>query len=255
MKFKIKFENIFVVLSILFLFSCCCFYGYRLVKYYKVFNPKNEAGEKTEVFSATIRKDNPVVSENDGLYILNGDFVFKGNEVNNYVSYNDKKWRIIRINRNGSVKLVSEDSLTEMAFDSSDNSYEKSDVYNYIKENNSIKENVLEKTIVCLDNIDDINKITCDNTINEYVSLLSVGDYANSINASSGKSFISNAKNIWLSSKTSDGSVWNVANGILKVADANNKYSVKVTILLKDTAHSISGTGTEKDPYVVKDGE
>lgn len=255
MKFKIKFENIFVVLSILFLFGCCCFYGYRLVKYYKIFNPKNEEGKKTEVLSATIRKDNPVVSEGDGLYILNGDFVFKGNTVNNYVSYNDKVWRIIRVNRNGSVKLASEDALTEMAFDSNNNSYDKSEIYSYVKENINVKETALEKMLTCLDDIDDVTKITCTKTTDEYISVLSVSDYANSINSTSGKSFINNTKNIWLSSKTSDDSVWNVANGILKVADASNKYSVKATILLKGTAYSASGDGTEKDPYVVKGGE
>lgn len=69
MKFKIKFQNVFIVLSILFIFGCICFYGYRLVKYYKIFNPKTDSGEKTEIISVTIRKDNPVITEGDGLYI------------------------------------------------------------------------------------------------------------------------------------------------------------------------------------------
>lgn len=255
MKLKIKFENIFVVLSILFLGICCFYYGFRLVKYYKVFNPKTETGEKTEVFSASVRKNNPVITENDGLYILNGDFVFRGENVNNYVSYNDRIWRIMRVNRSGSVKLILDESLTDMAFDSNDKSYELSEVYNYIKENTNIKESGLEKMTVCLDKIDDNNKLTCETKVDEYVALVSLSDYANSLNTVTGKSFINNTKNIWLSSQTTDGLVWNIVNGTLKVTDATKEYSVKPTIVLKGTAYTKQGVGSKEDPYVVKDGE
>ncbi|MBE6144249.1 MAG: hypothetical protein E7169_01600 [Firmicutes bacterium] len=257
MKVKIKFENIFVVLSILFIFGCCCFYGTRLVKYYRVFNPKNEAGEKTEVFSSTVRQNNPVVSEGDGLYIHNGDFVFKGEEVNNYVSYIGKTWRIMQVNRTGSVKLVLDESLTEMVYDEEENTYDKSKIYTYIKNKENLKLDTtsLEKMTICLDLIDDSNKITCEKTIEEYVSILSISDYGNSVNTANNKSFLNNSDYIWLYNQNNDGLGWNVTKGFLTQSELDSEYAVKPVIVLKGTAHSEKGDGSKDNPYIVKDGE
>jgi len=258
MKFKIKFENIFVVLSVLFMFGCCCFYGYRLVKYYKVFNPKNEAGEKVEIFSATVRKNNPVITEGDGLYIYNGDFLFKGDAVNNYVLYADKTWRIIQVNRSGSVKLVLDESLAEINFDAlEDVNYDKSYLYNYIKDENNLKvnKNQLEQMKVCLDVIDDASEITCENSINEYVSILSISDYINSFNMDTNKSYINNSHNTWLQHKNSEDLVWSIINDKLTQADVDNEFAVRPVIVLQSTVVSETGDGTKNNPYVVKDGE
>lgn len=256
MKLKIKFENIFVVLSILFIFGCFVFYGFRLVKYYRIFNPKTEAGEKTEVLSATVRKNNPVIMNGDGLYIYNGDFIFKGADVDNYVSYNSKIWRIVKVNKSGEVKLVLDESLDEIAYDSSNNSYDKSEIYNYIKEPKKLNINTdgLEKMTICLDDIDDINQITCEKMISEYMSLLSVSDYANSVN-SSNESYIESSTPIWLYNKTSEGLVWTINKGMLVPTDYEYEFSLKPVILLKGSAYSSSGDGTKNNPYVVKDGE
>ena len=150
---QIKFENIFVVLSILFIFGWCIYYGARLVKYYRIYNPKTETGEKTVLFSATIRQDNPVITEGDGLYIYNGDFIFKGESVNNYVLYQGKTWRIMQVYRSGLVKLVLDEALTETYYDEEDNDYDKSYIHNYIKDENNLKLDVnkLEMMEICLD--------------------------------------------------------------------------------------------------------
>lgn len=257
MKIKIKFENIFVVLSILFIFGCCVYYGTRLVKYYKIYNPKTETGEKTVLFSATIRQDNPVITEGDGLYIYNGDFLFKGENVNNYVVYQDKTWRIMQVYRSGSVKLVLDDSLGEMVYDNDDNNYEKSYIHSYIKDKNNLKldSDKLEMMEICLDAIDDLNEMSCENKFNDYVSVLSITDYGNSLNAETNKSYINNTKNIWLNNKNSEGLAWNITNGMLTQDDLSFEYSVKPVITLKNNAHSEKGNGTKENPYIVKDGE
>ena len=46
-----------------------------------------------------------VVSEN-GLHLINGEYVFKGDNVNNYVSFGGQTWRIIKIDKNGNLKLI-----------------------------------------------------------------------------------------------------------------------------------------------------
>jgi len=257
MKIKIKFENIFVVLSILFIFGCCIYYGSRLVKYYRIYNPKTETGEKTVLFSATVRQNNPVITEGDGLYIYNGDFFFKGENVNNYVLYQGKTWRIMQVYRSGLVKLVLDEPLAQIVYDEENKNYDKSYIHTYIKDENNLKLNFdkLETMEICLDVVDDSNNITCNNKFNDYVSILSITDYGNSLNTVTNKSYINNTENIWLNNKNSDGFAWNITKGMLTQDNPDFEYSVKPVITLKNSAHSETGNGTKENPYIVKDGE
>ena len=257
MKIKVKIENIFVILSVLFIFGCCIYYGSRLVKYYRIYNPKTETGEKTVLFSATIRQDNPVIAEGDGLYIQNGDFFFKGEGVNNYALYQGKTWRIMQVYRSGLVKLILDEPLTEIVYDKENNDYDKSYIHNYIKYENNLKldSDKLEMMSICLDVVDEVNNITCDKKFDDYISILSIEDYGNSLNTETNKSYINNTENIWLNNKNSEGFAWNITKGMLTQSDLDFEYSVKPVIVLKNSAHSETGNGTKENPYIVKDGE
>lgn len=254
-KIKFKFENIFVLISILFLISCVVYFGNRLIKYYKIFNPTTDTGEKVEVLAATILKANPVVNKDDGLYIVNGDFVFKGESLNNYVLYSDKLWRVLRVNRDNTVKLILEEPLTDMVWDSATNEYGKSSIYEYITNEDNIKlnnkENIVLPIDVCLDKVDEASKITCTETLkDQFISLPSIGDYINSIQK---KSFISNVDNIWLYSLSTEGLAWNIDEGVATVSKVSKEYSVKVVITLKSTNFSNAGDGTVENPYVIEE--
>lgn len=68
-------------------------------------------------------------SNGTGLYHTNGEFdrttyFFRGNVTNNYVSFADKTWRIVRINEDGSVKLVLADYSGTSLYNSSHESKE-----------------------------------------------------------------------------------------------------------------------------------
>lgn len=256
MKVKIKFENIFVVVSLLFIFACFCFYGYRLVKYYRVFNPKTESGEKTEIFSATVRQDNAVVTEGDGLYIHNGDFFFKGEDVNNYVKYADKLWRIMQISRSGEVKMILEEPLTSTKYDTNESDYKDSEIHAYISNNDlKIKSSDLVKNTICLDKIDDANETTCKDTMEADFTLPSIDDYLNSVNASTSKSYINSDNTVWLYNQTNEQLSWTIEQGLVKAQDSDYEYDVKLVITLNSTAYSDTGEGTLDKPYVVKVGE
>ena len=67
-----------------------------------------------------------------GLYYTNTNtesgkttYYFRGNVTNNYVSFAGTTWRIVRINEDGSIRLVTQDSVGTSAFNSSknDNAY------------------------------------------------------------------------------------------------------------------------------------
>lgn len=67
-----------------------------------------------------------IASENEGLYTsLDEDgatYYFRGNVTNNYVSFANRLWRIVRVNGDETVRLILQDSLEAKEFNTSKNS-------------------------------------------------------------------------------------------------------------------------------------
>jgi len=64
-----------------------------------------------------ILKDNEIVESRDGLYESREQYVFRGEHVNNYIKFNDGLWRIIRINSDGSIRIIVEEGLEASVWD------------------------------------------------------------------------------------------------------------------------------------------
>lgn len=67
-----------------------------------------------------------IASENEGLFATNDEdgvsYYFRGAAINNYVSFAGRLWRIVRINGDETVRLVMQDSLEPVEFNTSKNS-------------------------------------------------------------------------------------------------------------------------------------
>ncbi len=68
-----------------------------------------DAYQTIELYKKVIDKKN-IVTEGYGLYELNGGYVYRGKEVNNYVKFKDLDilWRIVKINTSGEITLLQE---------------------------------------------------------------------------------------------------------------------------------------------------
>ncbi|MBQ3306780.1 MAG: hypothetical protein IJG68_01145 [Bacilli bacterium] len=53
-------------------------------------------------------EDNPITTGGDGLYSFDNNYVFRGENVNNYVQLDNSLWRIVKINNDGNIVLISE---------------------------------------------------------------------------------------------------------------------------------------------------
>ena len=59
----------------------------------------------------------------NGVYNLNSEYVYRGKDVNNYLEFDNKLWRIIKIDKDGDIKLVlSEPTEDSYSFDTAYNS-------------------------------------------------------------------------------------------------------------------------------------
>ena len=194
-------ENIFNIISIIFIIGCCGFYGYRLIKYYKVFNPK-----KTELngglLSISVPKNNAIVTSGDGLYHIGGSYIYKGNVDNNYITFSGLTFRILKINYGSTVELILDEPITSLSWNKELTSYDKSELNKYLNEEfiKYLNTDLLTKTTVCLDVINEVNNKECKNILDDvYVKVLDINTYLNTIST---ESYINETDdNIWISER------------------------------------------------------
>ena len=73
-----------------------------------VFSPYLDCGDsyKTIELYKKVQEDNEVTTSGYGLYAQSGDYVFRGETVNNYVKLGNTMWRIVKINKDNSITLI-----------------------------------------------------------------------------------------------------------------------------------------------------
>lgn len=248
-------ELLFCSFSFLFIVGCCCVYGSRFLKYYKIYNPKSSNGQSLLLLPKAIGKKSPVVYEGSGLYMNGGDYVYKGKEANNYLRYSNFTWRIIKTNTDGTVDLVLDDYINTLPWSTEKSSFVNSDINKYINDyfGKYLNKDLLVKTQICTDEVNELKKFTCAKKNEDYyVRLLSVNEF---LNSKADGTYISNEKDaLWLSTKSSD-KVWQVNGLSLSLADSNRSLGVKPVIKLKSTVALIRGEGTKENPFIVDEPE
>ena len=244
-------QSLFCLVSAIFLLGCIAFYGYRFIKYYRIYNPKVNSQDGSVLLAKDIvGKSEFATDDEDGLISSSGNYIYKGAVDNNYLRYNDMLWRIVRINSDNSIDIILNDYISLLPWNSSVVEFTKSDIYEYLNNEflNKLDKDMLNKTSFCTDKIVDLSNITCDNTdINSYVKLLDVANFLNSVN--NGKSYLVNDGEIlWLSDYGND-KIWHT-NGInVSQSDANIFYEVRPMVRLKNTTVYKDGDGTIDKPF------
>lgn len=246
-------EKIFCLASFLFILGCCIHYGTRLVKYYKIYNPVSESGEKIELLSSSIAKGSSIVYEGSGLYMVGGSYTYKGTDVNNYIKFSNQIWRIIRSNKDGSLDVVLDQPINTLKWDNELKNYTESDVHKYL--NNEflkyLNKDLIVPTTACNDIVDDVKSFSCkEYTTDSYVRLLTMSDY---LNSDAEGTYISDEDDkLWLGTRGTT-FVWNVNGTNLSNSESTRTYDIKPVVTLKNTAAVLKGDGTKENPYQVEE--
>ena len=78
---------------------------------------KGASGNNIQFQSSTTRvvaNDDNIVTSGYGLYAINGAYVFKGDNVNNYVQLGDYLWQIVRINNDNTITIVFAEGIRDL---------------------------------------------------------------------------------------------------------------------------------------------
>lgn len=200
---------------------------------------------------------NLVVSSGDGLYEDSDSYVFKGTNPNNYLSFNNKLWRIISIDKETKfVKIMSTTSVGEGYQENGvipylNASYEtdyNSERRKLISTNSKWNTGVIDSTSTKVNIIKSLEKQQ-----NSYytVGLLSMSDYLNSFIGDN--SYLKNGT-YFLSNKTSSDNLWILNNNsLVAVQPSNSPVSCKIypVIYLNLNARISEGNGSQLTPYKI----
>lgn len=254
LNFKLNREQLFFLISIIFIAGCFIFYGSRLIYYYGIENPRIK---KNETLYNVVKLKKNIVTIGDGLYKVNKGYFYKGQVTNNYVKYSGRIWRVVSIDEEN-VKLITDSPQTSLVWGIK-TTYDKSLVKSWLNNSdNKIKsfydslsnKDILTLTKTCTDTISD-KKITCDTTIEENIGLLSAYEYKE---AGGENSYLNIGEYWWTSSINSSNVAWYVySKGALNNTVSSGKtyyaYGVRPTITIKGDTKVLNGDGTKDNPF------
>lgn len=243
-------EKIFLTLSILFIIGCFIFYGYRTYHYYHLTHDV----VKNITLKDKLTSLNNIAYQNDGLYEKNGYFYYEGVNVDNYVYYSGRLFRIIDINKG--IRMIEDDTSTNLIWSMSSD-FENSNIYKWLNSYlNTLKDYdlYLKENKWCNEQID-LENYECKKTLDSYVGLLSTSDY---LQAGGKNSYLNNETYFWTINQDKDGNPLYInnegnINNIYKKDDNYFSYGIRAVITLKEDISIISGEGSKDNPFIIEE--
>ena len=224
-----------------------------------------------------------IVTTGDGLYQVDDKYIYKGEKVNNYIEIEDKSYRIISFEKDGSIKVISSKPLSTKMWNSKNltgscetvslgcNEYDGSDLYNYLNGElfSSLPLDFIGRktwniggTADSKDLKDLINQEK-QNNIETTVGLINISDYINSTLGKcdildgkiicNKKSYLVSDNTVWLLNpyKNNTYQAWYLySDGNMYIDATKSENSIRPVFYLTNI-HIISGSGSSIDPFKV----
>lgn len=256
-----KKEFIFNFLSLIIVIFIGIYFGGRSFYYYSKQNMILKKEAKT--LNGLIINNNKPVIKGDGLYRDSTGYYFKGNVTNNYVSYGNRLFRVIGIDADNKVKVVSEDLVASFMW-GEDSSYIKSNLKYWLSNNGEKYSGVYydtlpnpRKFITKTSYREDIlnkNKVnTTKQTYSDFITTLSIEDY---IKANGKSSYLNNGKIYYLLGlNNSKENLYVDEDGSVQNCSSMDGYGVRAVITFKANVNITAGDGSKESPFLVAQGK
>ena len=196
------------------------------------------------------------IMDNDGI-----SYYYLDNPNNNYVSFGGYIWRVVRINGNGTIRLITNNDIDKISFDEKDKSNKSyknniEDIINKWYEDNLIEYgDLLSNEVFCINNNEDFltptslecetdNIYNLNNSLKYPIATISMEEVAlTGIN-----SYLSS--NMLTMTLYKDKNLFVIKDGKLNTTDNEILYGIRPIINIKSNL-IVGGSGTISDPYIV----
>ena len=238
-------------------------------------------------YLSDIIKDVKTDEYGNGVYEIGDELVYRGEDVNNYVQFNNQLWRIVKMDAEGDFKLVLTEKTDDKYFwDNAYNSNENKSVgittdylrtnirkalNDYYEENftTDSKAKIVSKNL-CIGKYVEDDEFSVDKECsiikeNEKIGLLNASDYKNASldsnctnlmdNECSNYNYMADFVNIntWLLNSSSENTYKVLRlSGTLSWSNASTRISINPSIYITKRSIISEGKGTLNNPYIIK---
>lgn len=259
-KVVLKKQVIFNLISIILILSVGFYYLGRLI-YYKL------DSEKEIVYSSLLAQHlietdySDIYNEEKELDYVNGIYRFVGDVNYNYVKYKGFLWRVVKINEDNSVTMITEDNITSLSYSGSLQNYILAWLNTKDEKNTGIfetslevEENELLNTKMCVDKFNELELAGCFESNKDFkIGILSVYDY---LEANANESYLNNGSRFWTSNSFDEQNAWFIAeDGRLSYENYTSKYGIRPVITINGDMKIYDGNGTVDNPYLLEEKE
>ena len=231
-----------------------------------------------------------IVENGSGLYLINGELVFRGERVDNYLLLDETLWRIVRVLETGDIVITKDELLRgSEVFDNrynptrgqltGNNNYKLSRMGELLSdilttERLELSEDTMSNLIpfsMCIGRVSGNyerkdNYLECqDQFENQLVGLLTLSDYliasidenCHTLQDRSCQNFnyLNNDVNAWwlaTGNLDNDHQMFRVQRGVVEITSASNSARVRPVLHLSSNALFSGGDGTLENPFTIR---
>ena len=218
-----------------------------------------------------VLKNNTVINDTDytkttqdGLYYLKRNneentFYFRGTNVNNNITFANKEWKIVRINKDGSIKLVLNDSIGTSTYNNIDttlNTWYNSNIKGSDYEKYVVQDNYCNDTTLSYKRVTSNKpKLKCNNTTKKNIGILSVDEVMLSnatYNSTTKTSYLDSSINTYTLTPAQTNNDVFAFGGTkqISIVNKNDTLGIRPSITITKDAN-LSGEGSTSNKYKV----
>ncbi len=162
------------------------------------------------------------LNSKDGIYYENDEYIYKGTEAKNYISFNQEIYRIIKVDKMGYMYIIKENC---------DKTIKKNNIKSNLSTTYNDKYDVYMKKIMA----SKLDVITKDLYINSFIN---------------DDTYIKGNKNIWIKTEN-DYEIIDSVNSDIYIPASNEGACIKYVIKLKNNVVIENGDGSQLNPYTI----
>ena len=256
-------EFSFNFISLVLVICVGLYFGGRSFYYYSLQNQKTR--ETAQTLNGVILANNKLVKDDTlGLHQDEEGFFFKGNVTNNYVWFANRMFRVMRVNKDDTIKLVADDLVASFMWGEK-NTYDNSNLRVWLTEVEKIKESgvyyktipaqdrFITKTKYTIDKLDENKVEKGDIVLEDDIVTVTLGDY---IEAGGKNSYLNNGKLYYiLGYNNYDENLYIEEDGSIMSTDTMEGYGIRAVFTMSKNIPISQGDGTKDNPYVIDQGE
>ena len=281
---QMKKQKKIIIISSLCLLLCLCV-GYAAFSTQLSIRAKGNIKETKLAADMLIET---VVDTGDGLYLdtyEEGRYIYKGANPNNYITFNNETWRILSVEDDGSLKIIRNESIGNMAWtDSPLNDWNNASLKTYLNNDylNTITVNK-NKIIPRTWSIGDVNSsaimtdlVASENstqsqsfsvgliTVSEYLRVSNNAEECNSVELNNINNSVCRSSNwiynliltgesMYTISQAINGSIYRIVNfGYFDVSGGGGGNNAVFPVIYLTPDITITGDGTTDSPYKIE---